>query len=584
MKTIYLLTVAACAFCMITSCSSDEDKSNSDNIKAVRKERILTIKQSEPDANHVQTRTILKDQGDEGIYASWEMGDKATIYNKSYPAAGYMFVKASSSSKNTNFTGSVDCQAGDVIRMFYPEVNVVSSVTDENNSGILTLDISKQKGTLEDIQLNYDFCYGEATVSDVTETTATADMGSSENLMAICKFTFKSGNEYLKNINKVNITGVHEKGVFTLSNSNPELIRCQFADFYNSVKQRNVKSKAPEFSELEQSQGIITVDAGNVDNFVYVALYPGSTTPAFEVTTDEGKYEGTLTASNLQAGKYYNVVVNLTRTGDASNAEYVEVCGIKWAKGNLQYDPINGGDEGFMENWRIAPTQWHYVGYDKTNNFNPYEEEIKDNFSLGQLGENAYSNKMVSLPGVYAAGMEDISGKLYYPSVADYNETNLFDKATFGDLAYWASKGKYRIPRNSDMQILCDYASWQLGYIKVNNRNINGVLFYNPGNERITNNKSRLLTDEEMETGLFIPSAGRLYSTYYTNNTKTVTTLNYNNERGYYMSSVININAYSQNSTFNCLFFTTDLSITSEKPYPANNQFYQYKIRPVLCE
>ena len=576
MKTIYLLTVAACAFCMITSCSSDEDNSNSDNIKTVRKERILTIKQSEPDANHVQTRTILKDQGDEGIYASWEMGDKATIYNKSYPAAGYMFVKASSSSKNTNFTGSVDCQAGDVIRMFYPEVNVVSSVTDENNSGILTLDISKQKGTLEDIQLNYDFCYGEATVSDVTETTATADMGSSENLMAICKFTFKSGNEYLKNINKVNITGVHEKGVFTLSNSNPELIRCQFADFYNSVKQRNVKSKAPEFSELEQSQGIITVDAGNVDNFVYVALYPGSTTPAFEVTTDEGKYEGTLTASNLQAGKYYNVVVNLTRTGDASNADYVEVCGIKWAKGNLQYDPVNGGDEGFMENWRIAPTQWHYVGYDKTEtSFIISNEEIKDNFNWGRLGSESYDTSGSWCTTLVGENV-DMSGKLFYQTydyISDYDicERNVANK---GDNTFYVSNGIYRTPSHAEALKLISEASCQKGYyVTSDGHTINGFLLSTPDGEVIRDFKNnRQFSDDDLEQHLFLPLAG--YVQY-----KTFERYRYGNSGAivcYYLtgSKTDALGLTFNNSTAS---FTIDNSVSNKKDC-------LIKIRPVLCE
>lgn len=595
MKTIYLLTVAACSFCMITSCSSDEDNSNSDNIKAVRKERILTIKQSEPDANHVQTRTILKDQGDEGIYASWEMGDKATIYNKSYPAAGYMFVKASSSSKNTNFIGNVNCEQGDILRMFYPEVNNVSSVTDSDNSGNLTLDISSQKGTLEDIQLNYDFCYGEATVTNVTEETATADMGMTENLMAICKFTFKSGNEYVKGINNVKIKGVSLTATYTLSaRTTPVLTPIQQGD---NVKKRNKKSKASEFNETEDpaednpTSEYINISADNAENCIYVAMFPGITQPTFTVEANGGVYEGELRESNLQAGKYYNVVVNLTRTGDASNADYVEVCGIKWAKGNLQYDPINGGDEGFMENWRIAPTQWHYVGYDKTNNFNPYEEDIKDNFSLGYLGENSYSEDYYAIN----SSIIDISGKLFYGSISNKTETNIINQATHGDLAFWASNGKYRIPNYSDFKILIDKASYQYGYVKFNSKTINGVLFYNPDNGRITNNSSKQLSDEDLKKGIFIPFSGRLDYTHTYNggiSRGIERTLSSNNTAAYYMSSITSTEVTTKGYLYIFSISNNKLEIKEANPHikPSNNygytyeHRYKYKIRPVLCE
>ena len=561
MKRIQLLMMAFFTLCVLASCSSDDDSNNSEKKESIRKERILTIKQSGSAAHLIQTRTILKDQGEDGIYASWEMGDETSIYNKTYPSAGYMMVKASSSSKNTNFSGMVNCEQGDILRMFYPKVNNTGSVSDAGNSGILTLDISKQKGTLEDIQLNYDFCYGEATVTSVTDETATADMGTSENLMAICKFTFKSGNDYIKGINNVKISGVAPSATYTLSASNTPLLT------------------------PDQTENFINIFANNIDNTVYVVLFPGSTHPTFTVTANGGLYEGELRESNLQAGKFYNVVVSMTRTGDAPNADYVEVCGIKWAKGNLQYDPINGGDEGFMENWRIAPTQWHYVGYDKTTDFNPYDEEIKDNFSLGQLGENAYSDTKYHLPG---SENVDISGKLFYSSVNNYGETNLFDKANLGDLAFWASKGKYRTPRYSDMKILNDNASCQYGYIIVNNMNINGVLFYNPDNERIINRTSRLLTDEELEKGLFIPNAGRLYSltTFHQNYTTTKTILQYNNAQGFYMSSSIFYNSAAQNKYFYCLHTssTNTITLSQEKPYPANNQYFQYKIRPILCD
>ena len=603
MKTIYLLTVAACAFCMITSCSSDEDNSNSDNIKSVRKERILTIKQSEPDANHVQTRTILKDQGDEGIYASWEMGDKATIYNKSYPAAGYMFVKASSSSKNTNFIGNVNCEQGDILRMFYPEVNNVSSVTDSDNSGNLTLDISSQKGTLEDIQLNYDFCYGEATVTNVTEETATADMGMTENLMAICKFTFKSGNEYVKGINNVKIKGVSLTATYTLSaRTTPVLTPIQQGD---NVKKRNKKSKAPEFNETEDpaednpTSEYINISADNAENCIYVAMFPGITQPTFTVEANGGVYEGELRESNLQAGKYYNVVVNLTRTGDASNADYVEVCGIKWAKGNLQYDPINGGDEGFMENWRIAPTQWHYVGYDVQrkvgNDYNVSQSKdygIIDNYPLGCIGNEALTETSKK-PNV--AADIDISGKLYidYFSVP----TQSWDYANLGDNAYYVSYGKYRIPTQAEFNHLVFAASYKFGYYKTSDNNIiYGMLFYDSQNGREESYDIEEFTEDDLNAKLFLP--GAFYSS--TNNRDRLTGMMANSYKGgvgYYLTSKysystatgysIKVFEFGRNY-YNNAWHTIIQGMHANYSYgmsaSSDGDKALFKIRPVLCE
>ena len=564
MKKLNLIITTIIASCAFFSCSSNDNEDNLNKIDDVRKERLLLIKQS----SSINTRTILQDLGEDGVYASWEMGDKASIFNKNFPAAGYMTVTASSSTKNTNFSGTVNCQEGDVIRMFYPEVNNVNSVTDENNSGTLTLDISKQKGTLEDIQLNYDFCYGEATVSEVTNDNAVADMGTSENLMAICKFTFKSNNEYLKNINKVIITGVHEKGVFTLSAAHPELTRCQFADFYDSAKKRNAKSKAPEFSEVEQSQGIITIDAGNVDNSVYVALYPGSTTPTFELITNEGKYEGTLKTSVLKAGKYYNVVVNMDRTGDASKADYVEVCGVKWAKGNLQYDPVNGGDEGFMDNWRIAPAQWHYVGYDRTGvSIDLSDDLIKDAFYWGRLGDDAY-NPSLNWATVQDA-YYDINSKFYFTSgkISDGCIVSDGSIANLGDLAFYVSNGTYRLPRQSDFEKLMNSASYQLGHYETKDGySVRGVLFSTPNNEIVKNLEDDVLfTDNDLENYLFLPLVRHVDS-----NLKLT---NYFEDHMYL------------SSTYNNPIFTIRVSSTGKKLYfHGASSSYLIKIRPVLCE
>ena len=357
MKTIIYFSILATSVFMFASCSSNSNEEvPNDN---GRKQRMLTVvPKAQPG-----TRSSLTDQGSQGLSSMWEMGDEMTVYNKTYPSSGYHTIKATSTSKAANFVGTADCEVNDQLRLFYPSLGTKGAVTDPAGNGTLTLDISEQKGTLEDIQQHYDFFYGEATVGEVTDNAAVANAELSQNLTVICKFTFKCNKEYLKDISSVEVTNVAPKAAFALSSRTTPILTPSAAGTIN----------------------VVATD--NIDNSVYVTLFPGETVPSFTVMAADGKYEGALSAATLQAGKFYNVVVETARTGEGSvdsgsNPDYVEVCGIKWAKGNLEYDPVNGGDPGFMENWRIAPTQWHFVGYDKGYdiNINIADEPIKDKF------------------------------------------------------------------------------------------------------------------------------------------------------------------------------------------------------------
>lgn len=553
-QTLFLIGMAA-AVVTLTGCSSNEEGS-----QVVRKMRTLTITQTS-----AQQKSILVDQGENGLNATWEMGDQMTVYNQSYPAAGYAIVKASASTKNTNFVGKVDCQAGDVLRLFYPKVSESGSVTDATNNGTLTLDISNQKGTLEDIQQHFDFNYGQATVTAVDEETATANAGTTENLMAICKFTFKSEGSYLKKISSVKISGVPTTATFTLSASNtPALTPATTASTIN-------------------------ISADGMDNAVYVALFPGETTPTFTLTAGESTYEGTLTASTLKAGKFYNsVVVEATKTGDAPK-DYIEVCGIKWAKGNLQYNSVEGGDEGFQENWRIAPTQWSNFG--ESYDWDKYREHFLK-FKITQ-DEKYY---LFYLSSVF----RDYYGDLYYSpsetttaySSSTFSKTSRFEDANRGDLAFWASKGKYRLPSYTEANRLYTQASWRYGTYTVDGKTIYGLLLYEAEGERVApdkiyENEIEQFTESDIASGLFLPQIGTYYlaGQNYTDLTYRIRPTIY--DEGYISHALISFgnrvnssgNYYSEVKQYSIPSGPTNSSNSSSK------RFYEYfPIRPVLNE
>lgn len=538
MKTRIYFSMLATSVFLFASCSSnDNEEMSKDN---GRKLRTLTIVQNpEP-----TTRSSITDQGSQGLSAMWEMGDEMTVYNKTYPSSGYHTIKATSTSKTANFVGTADCEVNDQLRLFYPSIGTEGTVTDPAGNGTLTLDISEQKGTLEDIQQHYDFFYGEATVEEVSDNAAVADAELSQNLAAICKFTFKCNKEYVKDISSVEVTNVASTATFTLSSRTAPALTPSAAGTINVVA------------------------ANNIDNSVYVTLFPGETAPSFTVMAADGKYEGTLSAATLQAGKYYNVVVETTRTGggidDVNLSEdYVEVCGVKWARGNLQYDPVNGGDEGFVENWRIAPTQWHWIGFEDVDNTTIDIKDqtiIHDNFYWGVPSKpfctTNYSSNQV-------ASNEDITG-------------------TNKDLAFVKSNGKYRIPKKTELELLIYDASYQYGYILAEEGvRVYGMLFTEPGNERTTSLNTRQISLEELKRGLFLPAGGKLMDKKIIDESFTIS-----NRTGTYASSLCatpwdRVDSFHYYMPYYLTFSPSGIISKWENEYKNN---YYYKIRPVLCE
>ena len=218
--------------------------------------------------------------------------------------------------------------------------------------------------------------------------------------------------------------------------------------------------------------------------------------------------------------------------------DYVKVCGIKWAKGNLQCYQ-NNGDAGFQNGWRIAPAQWHHLRYDlkectignKTYTYDDtkatemqYEQSSTqfEHFNFGALARNS---RFYSSPGTnyMVPGRElDISGKIYKDSAGNTEATGddrFVDCGTFtsnnsaiwGDLAFWASKGKFRMPTKDEISVLYSSSKVyrQFGHYKVGDVKVWGVLFTSSLGEQGSNTNDVELTDADIESGLFLPKAGR---------------------------------------------------------------------------
>ena len=199
--------------------------------------------------------------------------------------------------------------------------------------------------------------------------------------------------------------------------------------------------------------------------------------------------------------------------------DFVKVCGVKWAKGNLQYKE-GAGQTDFQTGWRIAPSQWHnfkYVEasadcptrYDYTN-----ANEEFEHFNFGGIGRYAkyYTGNMKPSKAM------DISGKVYstIDGTVELSGDDRYgydsNKASFwGDIAFWASRGEYRMPTNAEMKNLHNVSDKLLGwYVTSDGKKIWGVLFRTPNPKRTTNSKPEMqFNDADLESGLFLPNAGR---------------------------------------------------------------------------
>ena len=220
--------------------------------------------------------------------------------------------------------------------------------------------------------------------------------------------------------------------------------------------------------------------------------------------------------------------------------DFVKVCGIKWAKGNLVFDKdgkFTTTNAAYQSGWGIYDEQWKCIHYDgslstdtgKYTNKNEYF----DHFNYSGIGRRA---RFASVIMTSKTKKFEISGKVfagYAPNEATVldNMTQLsgddrFISAEFGrdvlmtdgqelcgDVAFWATKGKYKLPTSTQLQAIGhptnSAASYQFGYYMAGTVKVKGVLFTTPRGDVVRNTTSIEFTSADLESGLFLPMAGR---------------------------------------------------------------------------
>ena len=269
--------------------------------------------------------------------------------------------------------------------------------------------------------------------------------------------------------------------------------------------------KRSAFDDGKSKKITVTLPEAQTKDFTYyMNLWPttleAGTTYIVTVTTKDGKFvkSGTIPAEKplvFTPGNMTAITVDMSTAAQdiVAASDYVTVAGIKWATGNLWYD-VNGVTEsGFVSGWSIAPNQYYCID----NSQDGYT--VRDVFNFGGITD-PFSNLGFATADEGAV----ISGMMFEDADCTLDTENLGD-AKYGDIAFYASKGQYRMPTADEFETLIDNANSVLAQFN----GVHGVYFWDPtddaGRTSTASGSSNeiILTKEQLNNGVFFPAVGR---------------------------------------------------------------------------
>ncbi len=262
-------------------------------------------------------QATITDEG-ETLNALWSAGDEISFRNISYesytdpqtgtlvPMAGTLLADRAASIASFASNDKVWCDVNNQILLVYPKATAPAfSVENNPLRATYTISLDDQNGSLATIANRYHHSYGIATVTEVTETTANAELAEMQNLLTVCKFSFVDKSNQPLTITSLSIS--YGDGTYI--------------DTYPATATVTVTQGTPctvavtptNQSKAAGGYALSVVPTGNPTE-VYVALFPeaNETTYSFRLESGENIYTGTATA-RLVAGEYV-VATNLKLT------------------------------------------------------------------------------------------------------------------------------------------------------------------------------------------------------------------------------------------------------------------------------
>lgn len=351
-----------------------------------------------------------------------------------------------------------------------------------------------------------------------------------------------------------------------------------------------MKDSSPVYNNVT----VTLPEAQSADFSYYMSVWPTTIDAGEKVTVTAVTEKGGIFSKEITLPKVMELVsgdilaftVNMAGIKDANatpeqpveQPKYVTVAGIKWATGNLQYEKDAEAGEGFAAGWRIAKNQASYQN-DSTTARTDYNQS--DLFNFGGI-EDPFSP--LATASVVAEIGTDISGKLYTDQACTTATTD-FAAAKYGDIAYWASNGQYRMPTEAEIATLLASASAIKATYTLAGKTITGVYFFNPAEgttPTIDTATAQAITDEDLAVGIFLPFAGRGY-----NAEATQYGIYNTGSQGIYRASVVNTGDGANQPCYGVVFAASNVG-TSKVALPYWNKAFdakgRYAIRPIYIE
>ena len=319
---VWLAGIVCSSLLMFGTACSTTNNPDQPKQQAELKPRTLIVKTSPQPSP--QERGLLRlpqatitENGDV-LDAIWSVNDEISFRNISHATytdpetktlvslEGILLADRAASIASFASNDKVWCDVNNQILLVYPKatapaITVSGNPLQATYSISLTSSLTRQDGTLATIASTYHHSYGIATVTEVTETTANAELAEMQNLLTVCKFSF-------------------------VDESNQPLTITSLSISYNDGTYANTYPKQATVTVTQGTPCTVTVTpaAGGhpraisptrtTPTEVYVALFPEATatTYSFRLESGEDTYTGTATA-RLVAGEYV-VATNLQLT------------------------------------------------------------------------------------------------------------------------------------------------------------------------------------------------------------------------------------------------------------------------------
>ncbi len=513
-KFITSILIAAAA---MTACVQNDDfvvNNTNDTIT-------LTAHITAPEA-----RTVLVDDGDDVYHAEWAVGDKVDIYEVT--ETGGTRAKSTTNLKNgieitvagKTTTITETYKVLDADKFYYVLGSQCMSMNDIATTIAFTLPSSQAPQAMNALDVDADILVSQM-VESTTQPTAAITYNTTR-LSSIAKVSIKVPTALAADDA---VTGV----IFTCA----ENIAGKYSLKWDSVKAADHFTNAT-FSAGQKAISVTLPEAQTNDFSFYMGLWPRTLAQGSKVTvsvmTEKGKEfvkDITLpSAMEFAQGDMTGFTVNMSSVPEYIEQTYepiegtVNVAGIYWALGNLEYEVDGTTSEGFAAGWRIAPTQYHhfYIGAaENLTNIGNYNKVA--HFNFGGIEDSFTTAKASAISKATSDPAFDFSGKMYTDQTCTTVTTN-YAEAKYGDIAFWASKGKYRMPSKDDMEQLWTKACRTLAtyyYGKDTEGKdiiIKGTYFYNPAKGELPGvvSGTKEVTDNDLKVGLFLPWSGRAYN------------------------------------------------------------------------